>query len=80
MATGVDGELQAAVRRAYANLLDWMTDGFGLNRWDAYNLMSQSGSLVIGGLGLPPHAVAAAILLEALPSSVRDSTGWPADV
>ena len=80
MAVGVDGELRAAAQRAYANLLDWMTDGFGLNRWDAYHLMSQTGSLVIGGLGLPPHAVAAVIALDALPRAVRDLTGWPAGV
>ena len=78
MAVGVDGELRTAVQRAYANLLDWITDGFGLNRWDAYNLMSQLGSVLMGGLGPPPHAVSAAIPIDALPRAVRGSSGWPA--
>ena len=58
--------------------LDWLTDGFGLDRWDAYHLMSQTGSLMIGGLGIPPHAVAARIPIAVLPPTVRALSGWPA--
>lgn len=75
MAIGVDAELRGAIQRAYAYLVDWLADGFRLNRWDAYNLVSQRGSIVIGGLGMPPHAVAAGIPLEALPQSIQDREG-----
>jgi acetamidase/formamidase len=72
MAIGVDSELRAAIQRAYANLLDWLVEGFKMNRWDAYNLISQVGSILVGGLGMPPHAVAAAIAIDALPGDVRE--------
>ena len=77
-AIGVAGELRAAVQEAYAHLLDWLTEGFGLNRWDGYHLISQTGSLMIGGLGMPPHAVAARIPLAVLPPAIRALSGWRA--
>jgi acetamidase/formamidase len=75
MAVGVDGELRAAIQRAYASLLDWLSEGFGMNRWDAYNLISQTGSIIVGGLGLAPYAAAAALPLEALPKGVAEMEG-----
>ena len=72
MAIGVEDELRAAIQRAYANLLDWLVADFQMNRWDAYNLISQVGSIVVGGLGVPPYAVAAAIAIDALPDRVRE--------
>jgi amidase len=72
MAIGVESELRAAIQRAYANLLDWLVADFQMNRWDAYNLISQVGSILVGGLGVPPYAVAAAIAIDALPDRVRE--------
>lgn len=67
-AVGVAGELRAAVQQAYAHLLNWLVEEYGLNRWDGYNLISQAGSLVMGGLLMSPYAVAARIPLELIPS------------
>jgi amidase len=72
MAIGVETELRAAIQRAYANLLNWLVADFQMNRWDAYNLLSQVGSILVGGLGAPPYAVAAAIAIDALPDGVRE--------
>jgi acetamidase/formamidase len=66
-AVGLADDLRDAVARAYAHLLDWIVAEYQLNRWDAYNLISQRGSIVIGNLGLPPYPVAACIEREHLP-------------
>jgi len=42
-------------------------EGFGLNRWDGYNLMSQTGTVTLGNFGFAPATVAAGIPLEVLP-------------
>ncbi len=60
-AIGVAGELREAVRQAYAHLLNWIVDEFRFNRWDGYNLISQAGSITLGGLGGPVYAVAAGL-------------------
>lgn len=60
-AIGLSGDLRDAIRQAYANLLNWIVDEFKINRWDGYNLISQSGTITPGGLGGPVYAVAAGI-------------------
>lgn len=65
-ATGHDGDLRAATQQAYAHLLSFVIDRTGLNRWDAYHLISQTGSLMVGGLLTPPFTVAACIEHRAL--------------
>ena len=67
-AVGVDGELRGAIQQAYAHLVQWLNEEFQLNRWDAYNLVSQTAGIVLGGLTLSPFAAAACIPLAALPS------------
>ncbi len=62
-AVGLHADLRTAIAQAYAHLLEWMVTEYALNRWDAYNLISQAGSIVIGNLALPPYPVAARILL-----------------
>jgi amidase len=66
-AVGLDADLRQAVERAYANLLDWVVTGTGLNRWDAYNLISQTGEVVVGNLLAPPYPVAARLPRAVLP-------------
>ena len=60
-AVGVDSDLRNAIAKAYAHLLNWMVEDFEINRWDAYNLISQCGSIVMGNLLAPPYPVAARI-------------------
>lgn len=71
-ATGVDGDLRVAVQQACARLLDWITTGTNLNRWDAYNLLSQCVTFTAGGLVFAPFTVAASVPIAALPGSVVD--------
>src|SRR5438045_4801872 len=66
----IAGELRAGVEAAYSRLVLWLSGELGMNRWDAYNLVSQTGATQIGGLGAPPNAVAASIPIHALPDEV----------
>lgn len=71
MAMGTAGDLHGAVVEAYANLLDWLVEDYGLNRWDAYNLMSQTGRIALGNFGFAPFTVAAGMPIDALPDNRR---------
>ena len=66
-AVGVAGDLLSAVQAAYAHLLDWVVAEYGLNRWDAYNMISQAGSIVLGNLAGTPLTVAARLPISVLP-------------
>ncbi|MAE66883.1 MAG: hypothetical protein CMJ18_21710 [Phycisphaeraceae bacterium] len=49
-AVGVGGDLALAVQHAYGHLLNWVDDLTPLNRWDAYNLLSQCAHVTIGNM------------------------------
>jgi acetamidase/formamidase len=76
-ALGVAGELRQAIQQAYAHLLNWLVHESQLNRWDAYNLISQAASLMTGGLNSPPFAAAASIPLAVIPTKSPASTNQP---
>jgi acetamidase/formamidase len=66
-AVGVESELRDSIRSAYANLLNWIVRSCELDRWDAYNLISQTGSVVVGNLLAAPYPVAASVPRAVLP-------------
>jgi acetamidase/formamidase len=66
-------DLKTSVQLAYANLLDWLSIDLKMNLWDAYNLISQAGSLMMGNLLSAPYPVAARIPISLLPVDVN---GW----
>jgi len=66
-AIGVAGDLPGAIRLAYAHLIDWLaTTPDPLNRWDAYQLVSQCATVTVGNLGESPACAAATIRREHL--------------
>ena len=70
-------DLKCSVQLAYARLLDWLSINLKMNRWDAYNLISQAGSVVMGNLLSPPYPVAARIPISLLPVDVSAwDEGW----
>ena len=71
MAIASDGDVRAAIQQAYADLLDWIAGNLQMNRWDAYNLISQTGQVTIGNLVTSPYTVGAGIPLEVLPTEQR---------
>lgn len=62
-----DGDLRTAVQHAYAHLLDILeSPPQTLNRFDAYNLISQTGGVLLGNLITSPYTVAAYVSHDAL--------------
>ncbi|MBX3427135.1 MAG: acetamidase/formamidase family protein [Pirellulales bacterium] len=71
-AVATASDLRTAVSTAYARLLDWLAADLGLNRWDAYQLVSQAGHFELGGIAIAPHVTAAAGLpVDLLPDHSR---------
>ena len=68
-AIATDGELRTATQLAYSCLIHWLADEpFSCNRWDLYQLISQFGTLELGGIVVPScSTVAAGIQLQYLP-------------
>lgn len=59
IAVASDGDLRVAVQSAYAHLLDWLVEEFRFDRFDAYNLISQTAEIMMGNLVCSPFTVAA---------------------
>jgi acetamidase/formamidase len=65
------GELRSACQQAYAQLLNWLVDDLSMNRWDAYNLISQAGTTTLGSLLYSPYIAGAGIPLAVLPEAAQ---------
>jgi acetamidase/formamidase len=70
-AVGSDGDLRHAVQVANANLLHWLDRWLGMNRFDAYQLLSQCGGLTLGNGVTAPYSAGASIEIAALPARAR---------
>jgi len=46
VATGTP--MERSVARAYADLILWMEEEYGVPRWDGFNLLTQVGSISVG--------------------------------
>lgn len=72
MAFGSDGEVRGAIQRAYGRLVDWLAGDLGMNRWDAYHLISQAGSIELGNLLAPPYVAGASLPRGVLPARASE--------
>ncbi|MDR2391167.1 MAG: acetamidase/formamidase family protein [Planctomycetota bacterium] len=61
MATGSVRPLEDAVRLAYDNLIGWMVDKYGFDKWDAYFLVTQVGRVRVGNVVDPNFTAGASI-------------------
>ncbi len=77
-AVATDGDLRQAVSLAYSRLLHWLSGTFDWNRWDTYQLISQTGVVEIGGIVVRPcFTVAAGVPIKLLPvESHREIEKW----
>ncbi|MDC0935290.1 acetamidase/formamidase family protein [Pirellulales bacterium] len=77
-AVATAGDLRLAISLAYSRLLAWIASSDRINRWDAYQLVSQAGIVEIGGLVVRScFNVAAGISLELLPTALQQEiNGW----
>ena len=48
MAVATGTPMEASVRQAYADLILWMEEEYGLDRWAGYNLCTQVGRISVG--------------------------------
>lgn len=61
MSVGSGRPMEEAARLAYADLLSWMVEGFGFDRYDAYFVLTQIARVRVGNMVDPNYTVAASI-------------------
>jgi acetamidase/formamidase len=61
MSIGSARPLEDAARIAYGDLVHWMVEDYGFDRWDAYMLLSQVGRARLGNMVDPNYTVGASI-------------------
>jgi acetamidase/formamidase len=61
MAIGSTRPLEDAARIAYRELIRWMVQDYGFDKWDAYMMLSQCGMVRLGNFVDPKYTVGAAI-------------------
>ena len=61
MGIGSTRTLEDATRIAYRELIDWMENEYGFDRWDGYMMLSQCGKVRLGNFVDPKYTVGAAI-------------------
>jgi len=57
MTTGSGRPLMDCLRLAYVQLIKWLTDEYGYDKWEAYQLVSQAGTARIGNIVNPSYTV-----------------------
>jgi acetamidase/formamidase len=68
MTTGSGRPLMDCVRLAYVELIKWLADEYGFDKWEAYQLVSQVGITRIGNIVDPNFTVVAKFPKKYLPS------------
>ncbi len=61
MTIGSARPLEDATRIAYTELVRWMSEDYGFDRWDAYMMLSQCGQVRLGNFVDPKYTVGSAI-------------------
>lgn len=61
MSIGSARPLEDATRIAYFELVHWMANEYGFDKWDAYMMLSQCGKVRLGNFVDPKYTVAAGI-------------------
>ena len=68
MTTGSGRPLMDCVRLAYVELIKWLVDEYGFDKWEAYQIVSQVGTMRIGNVVDPNYTVVAKFPREYLPN------------
>lgn len=72
MAIGSTRPLEDATRIAYRELIRWMVQDYGFDKWDAYMMLSQCGMVRLGNFVDPKYTVGAAIRKKFLERSKEE--------
>ena len=65
-------ELRGSIQQACANLVDWLAQSGDMNRFDLYNLVSQTVTITIGNLNEQPYLAAASVRINQLPKPLQE--------
>lgn len=71
MAVATGTPMEASVRQAFADLILWMEEEFGVPRWDGYNLCTQVATISVGWHQV--GTVAVKIALEYVEAAAREA-------
>ena len=69
MAVATGTPMERSVARAYADLIIWMEEDYGISRWDGYNLCTHVGTTSIGYFAI--GTVAAKIRMEYVEAAMK---------
>ena len=58
---------------AYGELIDWLESAYAMDRWDAYQLLTQAGTLYVGNMVDTNYSLVAGIEKSFLPARVSGS-------
>ncbi|MGB4136377.1 MAG: acetamidase/formamidase family protein [Microbacterium sp.] len=67
MTVGSARPMEDAAKIAYTQLIHWLEDEHGFDRWDAYQLVTQAGSLYVGNMVDTYYSLVAKISRDYLP-------------
>jgi acetamidase/formamidase len=67
MSIGSVRPMEDCARIAYTDLIDWMVEEYGFDKWEAYMLLTQVGSVRLGNMVDPNYTIGASIDKEYLP-------------
>lgn len=67
MSIGSARPMEDAARIAYADLVRWMVEGYGFEKWDAYFILTQVGRARLGNMVDPNYTIGASISKTYLP-------------
>lgn len=67
MTTGSGRPLIDCVRLSYVELIRWLVDEYGFDRWEAYQVVSQIGTMRVGNIVDPNYTVVSKFPREYLP-------------
>ncbi|HET9275954.1 MAG TPA: acetamidase/formamidase family protein [Gemmatimonadales bacterium] len=69
MVAGSARPLMDAFRIAHVELIDWLVDTYGFDRWDAYALLGQVGESTVANIVDPAYTVLAKVAKRYLPAA-----------
>jgi amidase len=69
MVVGSAKPMEDAARIAYTELILWLEQDYGYDRWDAYELLTQAGGLYVGNMVDTAYSLVASIDKEYLGSA-----------
>lgn len=72
-AIGTHDELRQSIQQACGNLVNWLARLEVLNRFDVYNIVSQTVKVTVGNLNKPPYPTAASVQIGNLPARLLEA-------